>query len=55
MTSFSGVRQQGIALFVSLIFLLLLTIVGVAGMKSAAMQEKMSGNALFFGFKAHVG
>ncbi|UJJ32465.1 pilus assembly PilX family protein [Halopseudomonas maritima] len=45
MTSFSGVRQRGIALFVSLIFLLLLTIVGVAGMKSATMQEKMSGNA----------
>ena len=38
-------RQKGIALFVSLIFLLLLTIVGVAGMKSATLQEKMSGNA----------
>ena len=37
-------RQKGIALFVSLIFLLLLTIVGVAGMKSATLQE-MSGNA----------
>lgn len=38
-------RQKGIALFVSLIFLLLLTIVGIAGMKSATLQEKMSGNA----------
>lgn len=38
-------RQKGIALFVSLIFLLLLTIFGIAGMKSATLQEKMSGNA----------
>lgn len=37
-------RQSGVALFVSLIFLLLLTIIGVAAMKSATLQEKMSGN-----------
>ena len=32
------------ALFVSLIFLLLLTIIGVAAMQGAGMQEKMAGN-----------
>lgn len=36
--------QRGAALFVSLIFLLLLTIIGLAGMQSASMQEKMAGN-----------
>lgn len=36
--------QQGMALFVSLIFLLLLTIVGVAAMQNATLQEKMAGN-----------
>lgn len=36
--------QRGMALFVSLIFLLLLTIVGLAGMQSASLQEKMAGN-----------
>lgn len=39
--------QQGAALFVSLIFLLLLTIIGVVGMQSAVMQEKMAGNSKF--------
>lgn len=37
--------QSGMALFVSLIFLLLLTIVGVAAMQNASLQEKMAGNA----------
>lgn len=36
--------QGGMALFVSLIFLLLLSIIGVASMKSATLQEKMAGN-----------
>lgn len=36
--------QRGMALFVSLMFLLLLTIVGVAAMQNASMQEKMAGN-----------
>lgn len=36
--------QRGMALFVSLIFLLLLTIVGLAGMQNATLQEKMAGN-----------
>lgn len=37
-------KQHGMALFVSLIFLLLLTIIGVAAMQGAGMQEKMAGN-----------
>ncbi len=40
-------NQTGVALFVSLIFLLLLTIVGVSGMKNAALQEKMAGNTRY--------
>ncbi len=39
--------QGGVALFVSLIFLLLLTIVGVSAMKSATLQEKMAGSTRF--------
>lgn len=39
--------QGGVALFVSLVFLLLLTIVGISAMKSATLQEKMSGNTRF--------
>jgi len=39
--------QGGVALFVSLIFLLLLTIIGVSAMKSATLQEKMAGNTRF--------
>jgi type IV pilus assembly protein PilX len=37
-------NQRGSALIISLIFLLLLTIIGVAGMQSATMQERMAGN-----------
>ncbi len=40
----SSRSQRGMALFVSLIFLLLLTIVGLAGMQNATLQEKMAGN-----------
>lgn len=36
--------QQGSALIISLIFLLLLTIIGVAAMQSATLQERMAGN-----------
>lgn len=36
--------QRGSALIISLIFLLLLTIIGVAAMQSATLQERMSGN-----------
>src|SRR5690606_15052348 len=40
-------NQKGMALFVSLIFLLLLTVVGMASMKNASLQEKMAGNSRF--------
>lgn len=40
-------NQSGVALFISLIFLLLLTIISVSGMKSAALQEKMAGNTRY--------
>jgi len=36
--------QRGSALIISLIFLLLLTIIGVAAMQSATLQERMAGN-----------
>lgn len=38
-------RQRGAALIMSLTFLLLLTILGVASMRSATLQERMAGNA----------
>lgn len=38
------VKQQGAALVVGLIMLLLLTLVGVAGMRDTLLQEKMVGN-----------
>ena len=34
-------RQRGVALFMSLIFLLVLTIIGVAAMKATGLEEKM--------------
>lgn len=37
--------EKGSALIISLIFLLLLTILGVASMQSATLQERMSGNS----------
>ena len=37
-------RQQGMALFVSLVFLLILTILGVSSMQSTILEEKMAGN-----------
>lgn len=37
-------RQRGITLVVSLIFLLLLTILGVTAISTSTLQEKMSGN-----------
>lgn len=36
--------QQGMALFVSLIFLLILTILGVSSMQTTVLEEKMAGN-----------
>ena len=37
-------RQRGSALIVSLIFMLLLTIIGVGAMQSSILQERMAGN-----------
>ncbi len=37
-------RQQGAALYVALIVLLLLALIGIVGMQVAGMQEKMSAN-----------
>jgi len=38
------IAQRGVALFVSLVFLVILTLLGVAAFQSATLQEKMSGN-----------
>ena len=40
----AGLRQHGITLVMSLIFLLLLTILGVTAMNTSTLQEKMAGN-----------
>jgi len=37
-------RQAGVALVVSLIFLLVITIIAVAGLRSTTLQERMAGN-----------
>lgn len=37
-------NQSGIALAISLVFLLLMTIIGVSAMSTSALQEKMAGN-----------
>lgn len=37
-------KQSGIALAIALIFLLLMTIIGVSAMSTTALQEKMAGN-----------
>jgi len=39
-------KQKGSSLIVCMVFLLLLTILGVSSMQSATMQEKMAGNAI---------
>lgn len=38
-------NERGSALIVSLIFMLLLTIIGVGAMQSASLQERMAGNS----------
>ena len=35
--------QRGMALLVSLVFLLLLTLIGLSSMQNATLQEKMAG------------
>jgi type IV pilus assembly protein PilX len=37
-------RQGGAALIVSLVFLLIMTVVGLAGMQATSLEEKMAGN-----------
>ncbi|MFK5985969.1 MAG: PilX N-terminal domain-containing pilus assembly protein [Pseudomonadota bacterium] len=37
-------QQQGAVLFISLIFLVLLTILGLSSMRTTLLQEKMAGN-----------
>ena len=38
-------KQQGIALIIALTFLLIMTLLGISGMKSSIMEERMAGNA----------
>ncbi len=42
----SQINQQGAILVVALLFLLIMTILGVSGMSSSFMEEKMVGNSL---------
>lgn len=42
----SSARQRGMALLISLIMLLLLTMIGISSMQNATMQEKMSGSVM---------
>ena len=37
-------RQQGVALIMSLVILLVLTILGIQGMQTSTFEEKMAGN-----------
>lgn len=39
-----GQHQQGVALVMAMVFLMILTIIGVTVMSSTALQEKMAGN-----------
>ncbi|WP_160108378.1 pilus assembly PilX family protein [Pseudomonas izuensis] len=40
----SAASQRGMALLVSLVFLLLLTLIGLSSMQNATLQEKMAGS-----------
>lgn len=42
---FSVTSQKGVALFVSLIMLILVTILGVTGVRMVSLEEKMAGNS----------
>lgn len=44
-TTAKRARESGSALIISLIFLLLMTLIGTTAMRSATMQEQMAGNA----------
>lgn len=41
-----GCRQRGMALMMSLVFLLLLSLIGLSSMQSATLQEKMAGGGV---------
>ena len=38
-------RQQGVALVMAMVFLLILTLIGVSALSSTSLQEKMAGNS----------
>lgn len=44
MTTYESKRQQGVALVVALIFMLILSIIGISSMQGTSIQEKMAGN-----------
>jgi type IV pilus assembly protein PilX len=44
MKAFMISRQRGVVLIISLIFLVLLTIIGVTAMQTTLLQERMAGN-----------
>ena len=44
MVAYGGRSQRGVALVIALVFLLILTILGITAMQTATMQERMSGN-----------
>ncbi len=43
-TWMTGVRQRGVALFISLVLLLVLTIIGVSAVQTTSLEERMSRN-----------
>ncbi|NUT77518.1 pilus assembly protein PilX [Pseudomonas sp. C1C7] len=43
-SSMTARSQRGMALLVSLVFLLLLTLIGISSMQNATLQEKMAGS-----------
>jgi type IV pilus assembly protein PilX len=43
-SSCQGKRQQGVALIMAMVFLMILTIIGVTVMSTTSLQEKMAGN-----------
>jgi len=44
MACHGGTRQRGIALIMSLVILLILTILGISAMGTSSLEQKMSGN-----------
>jgi type IV pilus assembly protein PilX len=46
MKTLSMKHQQGVSLFIVLMLLLIMTVLGLAGLRGTVMQERMSGNLL---------